>query len=180
MSWDVEYTDEFETWWNTLNESQQVSVDASVRLIERYGPMLPYPHSSAVRGSRHGHMRELRIQHGGRPLRALYAFDPRRTAVLLLGGDKTGNRRWYEENVPRADAIYDKHLIDGLCKGESNGKELQGSAFEDEAVESSACGPESARDDARASFARTPRRAPAVAGRACHDAEDGAVERIPA
>lgn len=55
-------------------------------------------------------MRELRVQHEGRPYRVLYAFDPRRVAILLIGGDKTGNNRWYEENVPRADAIYDEHL----------------------------------------------------------------------
>jgi hypothetical protein len=60
--------------------------------------------------SRHRHMRELRIQHEGRPYRILYALDPRRVAFLLLGGDKTGNNRWYEQFVPRADAIYDAHL----------------------------------------------------------------------
>ena|SRR5258705_13959899 len=116
MSWEVEYTDEFESWWTTLDEDEQVSVDASVRLVERYGPTLPYPHSSAIHASRHGHMRELRIQHGGRPLRVLYAFDRRRIAILLLGGDKTGSRRWYETSVPRADALYDLHLA-GLSPG---------------------------------------------------------------
>jgi hypothetical protein len=55
-------------------------------------------------------MRELRIQHEGRPYRTLYAFDPRRCAILLLGGDKTGRDRWYEENIPRADRLYDQHL----------------------------------------------------------------------
>jgi hypothetical protein len=44
-----------------------------------------------------------------RPYRILYAFDPTRTALLLLGGDKTGGR-WYEKMVPKADAIYEKHL----------------------------------------------------------------------
>jgi len=68
------------------------------------------PHSSAIEMSRHKHMRELRVQHEGRPYRILYAFDPRRTAILLIGGDKTGNNRWYEEYVPLADAIYDQHL----------------------------------------------------------------------
>ena len=56
------------------------------------------------------YMRELRIQHEGRPYRVLYAFDPRRTAILLIGGDKIGNNRWYEDYVPVADAIYDRHL----------------------------------------------------------------------
>jgi hypothetical protein len=55
-------------------------------------------------------MRELRVQHGGKPLRILYAFDPRRTGILLLGGDKTGNSRWYDEQIPRADALYEQHL----------------------------------------------------------------------
>ena len=60
--------------------------------------------------SKHSHMRELRVQHHGRPYRVLYAFDPRRTGVLLIGGDKTGNDRWYEEFVPLADRIYDRHI----------------------------------------------------------------------
>jgi hypothetical protein len=57
-------------------------------------------------------MRELRIQHEGRPYRVLYAFDPRRAAVLLIGGDKTGNDRWYDEYVPIADGIYDEHIAE--------------------------------------------------------------------
>jgi len=55
-------------------------------------------------------MRELRVQHKGRPYRILYAFDPHRVAILLLGGDKTGNDRWYQENIPMADKLYDQHL----------------------------------------------------------------------
>lgn len=57
-------------------------------------------------------MRELRIQHGGRPYRVLYAFDPERMALLLLGGDKTGKDRWYEEFIPVADRLYDEHLAE--------------------------------------------------------------------
>lgn len=74
------------------------------------GPSLPFPHSSGVKGSRHGHMRELRVQHQGRPYRVLYAFDPRRVAILLIGGEKTGDNRWYERFVPVADELYDEHL----------------------------------------------------------------------
>lgn len=55
-------------------------------------------------------MRELRSQEGGKPLRTLYAFDPRRTAILLIGGDKTGDKRWYEVFIPMADRLYDEHL----------------------------------------------------------------------
>ena len=108
--WEVEYTDEFEAWWNGLSAAEQESVAACVGLLERLGPQLRFPHSSGIESSKHEHMRELRIQHEGRPYRTLYAFDPRRCAILLLGGDKTGRDRWYEENIPRADRLYDQHL----------------------------------------------------------------------
>jgi hypothetical protein len=110
MAWNIEYTDEFEGWWETLTEGAQIDVDTVVGLLQECGPNLPFPYSSGVTGSRHSHMRELRIQHQGRPLRVLYAFDPHRTAILLFGGDKTGNNRWYKINVPIADRLYDEYL----------------------------------------------------------------------
>ena len=110
MEWDVEYTDEFEEWWLALSEAEQEDIAAVVELLEQKGPQLPYPHSSGISNSKHSHMRELRVQHAGNPYRTLYAFDPRRTAILLIGGDKTGNDRWYDENIPIADKLYDVHL----------------------------------------------------------------------
>jgi hypothetical protein len=80
MPCEVEYTNEFEAWWNDLAEDEQDAIFEKVRLLEDYGPRLPFPHSSGVTSSRHGHMRELRIQCGGEPYRVLYAFDPRRMA----------------------------------------------------------------------------------------------------
>ena len=62
-------------------------------------------------------MRELRTQSGGRPLKTLYAFDPLRTVILLLGGDKTGDDRWYEKFVPVADRLYDEHLDELRIEG---------------------------------------------------------------
>jgi hypothetical protein len=121
MTWEVEYTDEFGEWWNSLSEDEQVSVAASVQLLEERGPSLGFPHSSGINGSRHDHMRELRTQHGGRPFRTLYAFDPRRMAVLLIGGDKTGDKRWYEVHVPVADRLYDEHLEQLGREGEKDG-----------------------------------------------------------
>ena len=109
-TWEVEYTDEFEAWWDSLSEEAQDALSKSVGLLMQFGPFLGFPHSSDIRGSRHRHMRELRSQSGGRSLRVLYAFDPRRNALLLLGGDKTGDDRWYEVHVPVADRLYDEHL----------------------------------------------------------------------
>ena len=110
MAWEIEFTDEFGAWWQTLTEAQQDDVAYSVGLLAELGPALDFPFSSKVKGSRHTHMRELRTQSGGRPLRSLYAFDPLRSAILLLGGDKTGDDRWYEKFIPVADRLYDEHL----------------------------------------------------------------------
>lgn len=108
----VEYTDEFGAWWQDLTESQQDDVAATIALLEEQGLRLPFPLSSGVTRSRHSHMRELRIQSGGRPLRVFYAFDPRRQAILLIGGDKTGDNRFYQVMIPRADDLYDRYLIE--------------------------------------------------------------------
>ena len=79
-------------------------------LLIKHGPQLPFPHSSGISRSRHAHMRELRVQSGGRPIRVFYAFDPRRSAILLVGGDKTGDSRFYERMIPIADRLYDAYI----------------------------------------------------------------------
>ncbi|MCH8134138.1 MAG: type II toxin-antitoxin system RelE/ParE family toxin [Myxococcales bacterium] len=107
---EVEYTDPFGVWWDGLLEDEQESVAHSVGLLEAHGPTLGFPYSSHVVGSRHPHMRELRVQHRGRPIRVFYAFDPRRTAILLVAGHKTGDDRFYERMIPEADRLYDEHL----------------------------------------------------------------------
>ena len=116
-TWEVEGTDEFADWFDGLTLEEARRVVAAVSLLEKWGPRLGFPHSSKVQGARHGHMRELRIQYAGRPYRVLYAFDPRRMAILLLGGDKTGDDRWYEVNVPLADELYDQYLIELAKEG---------------------------------------------------------------
>ena len=110
MSWEVEYTDQFAEWWETLSMAEQASLEASVRLLERDGPLLSRPFADSVKGSRHSNMKELRTQCQGRPLRTFFAFDPRRSAILLIGGDKTGDARFYERMVPLADRLYDEYL----------------------------------------------------------------------
>ena len=124
MKWDVEYTGEFEEWWDSLSESEQEDVSASVQLLEERGPNLGFPHSSGISGSKHSHMRELRTQHSGKPYRTLYAFDPRRNAILLIGGNKTGDNRWYETHIVIADRVYDEHLQQLLKEGLIDGKEI--------------------------------------------------------
>jgi len=117
MECDVLFTDEFGEWWAGLSEEEQEDIDAAVRLLEWQGVALKFPHSSGVSSSTFPHMRELRIQHAGRPYRVLYAFDPLRAALLLIGGEKTGDDRWYGTYVPIADRLYRQHVEDLKRKG---------------------------------------------------------------
>ena len=87
------------------------AVAASVGRLEAFGVRLGFPPSSQIKGARHA-LRELRVQSGGRPLRVFYVFDPKRDAVLLLGGNKTGDDRFYETMVPKADAIFEVYLAE--------------------------------------------------------------------
>lgn len=110
--WDVEFTDEFEKWWLTLDEDQQTSIAASVRLLQEDGPNLGRPHVDTLKNSKHANMKELRTQHCGEPYRTLFVFDSRRTAILLIAGNKKGDNRFYDRMIPIADTLYDAHLKD--------------------------------------------------------------------
>ena len=124
MECEVEYTDEFEEWWETLDEAEQEDIAAYVGLLEQKGVNLKHPYCSGINSSKHSHMRELRVQHKGNPYRILYAFDLRRMAILLIGGDKTGDDEWYDEYVPIADNLYDVHLEQLKKEVKDNGKSI--------------------------------------------------------
>jgi hypothetical protein len=108
---EVVATDEFSGWYGDLDDADRENVQVKVDLLQSAGVALGHPNSSAIEGCRYA-IRELRIQSKGRPLRVFYAFDPRRNAVLLLGGDKTGltDQRFYGEYVPKAERIWEDYL----------------------------------------------------------------------
>ena len=108
--WEIEYTDEFGEWWTQLTDSEQDVLAASISLLEELGPNLGRPHADHIKGSKHANMKELRTQADGEPLWTFFAFDPRRTAILLIGGNKGGDGRFYERIIPIADRLYDTHL----------------------------------------------------------------------
>ncbi|MDQ2651552.1 MAG: type II toxin-antitoxin system RelE/ParE family toxin [Chloroflexota bacterium] len=109
MVWEVEYTDQFGEWYLSLSDADQERVVAAVEFLEERGPGLGRPHVDSITASRHSNMKELRPRGG--QLRVLFAFDPRRIAILLLGGDKTHRwKSWYDEAIPMADTLYDAHL----------------------------------------------------------------------
>lgn len=112
VPWEVEVSDEFAEWYASLDEPESQSVDSAVDKIVAYGPLLGRPYADTLKDSRYPNLKELRVQHEGRPYRILFAFDPRRNAYLILGGDKTGDNNWYVDAIRRAEAIYAQHLIE--------------------------------------------------------------------
>lgn len=125
MAWEVEYTDEFGQWWDTLSVDEQIEINAKILLLQERGPVLPRPHSDVIVTSKHSNMKELRGGVGEAQLRVLYAFDPKRSAILLIGGDKHGNKKWYDEFVPIADKLFDQHLEELRREEEAeNGKKV--------------------------------------------------------
>ena len=112
MEWEVEYTDEFESFWDDLSVEQQEALDQRVALLAQRGPALKRPVVGEIKGSKNDpKMKELICETEGAHLRVLFIFDPRRTAILLTGGDKSGSwKSWYREAIPEADRLYDEHL----------------------------------------------------------------------
>lgn len=109
MPWDIFFTQVAEEWILELDDDDYEALMAAIELLEEHGPTLGRPAVDRISGSRHHNMKELRSFGGF--LRALFAFDPKRRAVVLLGGDKTDDwTGWYERNVPLADDLYDQHL----------------------------------------------------------------------
>jgi hypothetical protein len=108
---EVLVTDEFRSWYEGLDDEDAEAVYHYVSLLEVKGVTLGHPYSSAIKGSKYA-LRELRVKSRGRPLRVFYAFDPERNAVLLLGGDKTGQDRFYEELIPVAERLWEEYLAE--------------------------------------------------------------------
>ena len=111
MATTILVTHEFQDWYEDLSLQEQLSVERYVEMLAMAGASLTFPYSSGIKNSRFPSMRELRIQHAGRPYRVLYAFDPARQAILLVGGEKTGNDRWYESAIKLADRLLDEYLL---------------------------------------------------------------------
>ena len=110
MAWALGVTVQFARWYLSLSAKEQASIRYSLAQLVEAGPLLGRPHVDTVRASRYPNMKELRTQHDGRPYRVLFAFDPARTAMMLIGGDKTGDGRWYDRMIPIADSLYKEHL----------------------------------------------------------------------
>ncbi|KPH83178.1 hypothetical protein AE618_00110 [Bosea vaviloviae] len=99
-----------ERWFLNLESSIRVEIAAKISLLQQVGPTLGRPHADTLKGSAYPNMKELRVQIGGDPWRIFFAFDPRRSAILLVDGNKGGDGRFHEVNLPIADERYRDHL----------------------------------------------------------------------
>ncbi len=121
MPFTVNTSVEFDSWFTLLEEALQDDILFVVRLLEEHGPQLRRPYADTLEGTSLSNLKELRVQHRGEPYRILFVFDPKREALLLIGGNKAGDKRWYKRMIPSAEAIFEQHL-ETLEKGEDNGK----------------------------------------------------------
>ena len=111
MMWKIVTVEYFDNWFLSLNASEQQDVLTAIFDLEQYGPTLGRPHVDSLKGiDKVKNLKELRVQHKGKPYRVFFAFDPLRQAVMLCGGDKTGNKKFYETMIPIAESEFLKYL----------------------------------------------------------------------
>jgi hypothetical protein len=108
--WTIQRTGEIAAWITSLDDDAKEAIYKSLLVLREIGPALGRPHVDSVKGSSFPNMKELRVQNKGRVYRIFFAFDPERDAILLLGGDKRGNKKFYDTMIPRADALYRVHI----------------------------------------------------------------------
>jgi|SRR5208282_2905060 len=108
--WTVDRTEQLLEWIKELDEDAKEAIFKSLLILREIGPSLGRPHVDSIKESKHQNMKELRIQNRQRLFRILFAFDPDRNAILLVGGDKRGDKRFYHKMIPLADSLFDEHL----------------------------------------------------------------------
>ncbi|HOA08117.1 MAG TPA: type II toxin-antitoxin system RelE/ParE family toxin [Spirochaetota bacterium] len=108
--WEIERTDEVAVWIMNLDENSRQAVLKSLLILREIGPNLGRPYVDSIKQSRYQNMKELRIQNKLKVYRILFIFDPKRKAVLLIGGDKRGKKDFYDIMIPAAEKLYDKYL----------------------------------------------------------------------
>lgn len=110
MEWTVLFDEEFEEWLWQQDVEVQDAILTHVGYLKRRGPLLDRPYVDTLYDSKLPNLKELRVQHKGKPWRILFVFDPKRQAILLVGGCKKGDDRWYKKIIPIAEKRYKRHL----------------------------------------------------------------------
>jgi hypothetical protein len=112
MQWTIIFHDEFEPEFDELLTEVQDELYAEAGFVEKFGPERGRPHVDTLKGSDYANMKELRFEAADGEWRVAFAFDPKRRAILLIAGDKTGmsEKRFYKRLIAKADARYERHL----------------------------------------------------------------------
>ena len=110
MPYTVVYPEEFAGWLDAQEKSLRLRALAYLELLKEQGPTLGRPYADTRKGSELTNLKELRVQHKAEPIRILYAFDPKQQAVVILGGSKQADKRWYDTNIPIAEKLFAEHL----------------------------------------------------------------------
>jgi len=122
MEWTVLLDDDFALWLSDQPYAVRVGIAAHIGLLAKFGPALGRPQVDTLQGTSLPNLKELRVQIQGDPWRVLFVFDPKRRAIVLVGGNKRGDKRWYKQNIPLAEARYQRHLQQ--LENETNDKDL--------------------------------------------------------
>lgn len=108
--WTLLYLTEYENWRDDQEEDLQDEAAAQLEVLKQFGPTLGRPRVDTLKDSKLANLKELRFFFKGAPIRILFAFDPKQQGVIILAGDKTGDKRWYKTNIPMAEKLYAEHL----------------------------------------------------------------------
>jgi hypothetical protein len=117
--WTIERTNEIAAWIAQLDDDAKEAIYRNLLILRELGPSLGRPYVDTIENSKHKNMKELRVQNKRRLFRIFFAFDPDRNALLLIGGDKRGDKRFYQRMIPIADEIYDRYLKEKRRENES-------------------------------------------------------------
>ena len=112
IMWTIERTKEIAEWITQLDDDAKEAIYKNLLILKKMGPSLGRPYVDSINQSKHKNMKELRVQNKKRLFRIFFAFDPDRKAILIIGGDKRGDTRFYQRLIPIADKLFDKYLED--------------------------------------------------------------------
>jgi hypothetical protein len=108
--WKILQTAEFKWWFSTLDSAAKEDIYSAIAVLKQEGPALGRPRVDTLQNTNYPNLKELRVQSVGRPYRIIFAFNPKRNGVLLIGGNKQGNKNFYKKIIPIAEKLYEEHI----------------------------------------------------------------------
>lgn len=107
--WEIKQTSEFKEWYSSLDQGAQKDIYQSMLVLSEIGPSLGRPRVDTIKSSTISNLKELRVQSNGRPFRIFFLFNHKRNAIILIGANKAGKKKFYEEMIILAEKIYIKY-----------------------------------------------------------------------